>query len=498
VPWSRLRPLSLAAELGIIGAASLVAAVVLSREVVHGWGLPLLALGVAIPVLVWLVRRPFAAVFVGVVLVCSVFGYKYLPGAGGAGLKLWVPDIVLLCILAGTVQRVSVEGWPRWLTPIAFALGLYLAIIALESVRAVAEGVSTRNDATEAFRAFPWLLVALVVALEPRRERLMGLFDACLVVAAVTGAFSVVAALAHPVGHWANHLSSTASVASVGEENYGGLLRIRMPGLSLGYLLLIPACVLAASETRRRGLRLVCAVALAGGVAVSFNRNMWAGLVLGALAATALLGPRLRLSLGGRIVPPLAALAAVGVIVCWATPLGGPIVRRASSFLTPTRVQSSSSARDRHKENKAAEATIGRHLITGLGPRADYGVEQSTSDGMQPVQWVHNQYLELAVFYGIPAVIAFGVFLLTVAGRVVPFMRTPGTSPVVPALIASEISLLASAYVAIYLTLPTETLPLGLLLGFQLGLARPEALRVASRNLVDRRALRFPQLASSR
>jgi O-antigen ligase len=255
------------------------------------------------------------------------------------------------------------------------------------------------------------------------------------------------------------------------EESLGSAVqRVRLPGLSAAYVLFWYV-VLQVVQARGRH-RLAWTMLLAGiavNIAVSFNRNMWTGLILGLVLMVIVAGPVVRARLGGTLGLAAAAVLAIALfgVSAQQSEVLGPVIERGSSILDPGAVSQTGSFRAREYETDIALDTIGQNLALGIGPGADFGLFVDARVGpdsfqRQPQLFLHNQYLYLLLVGGIPALIAFLVFLGTALRRA--FWR-PAHDPAIAACGVGIALLMFSSVAAIYFTTVDTTTMLGLIAG---------------------------------
>lgn len=346
------------------------------------------------------------------------------------------------------------------------ALAVFLAVVGASGAIAILVGRVGVGDVVSWGRALSLLTVFYVVVRlfpEPHERRL--LLTGAAALAAATG---VVAALISVGAVAPGALLEGNNVRT--EEGLESIQRVRLPGLSAAYVLFwyVAIQILAA----RGRARLAWAVVFAGialNIAVSFNRNMWTGLVLGLVLMLIVAGPAVRARLGGALGLAVAAALAIALLglSTQESQVLGPVIERGSSLLDPGEVSQEGSFRDRAYETEVALDTIGDNLVLGIGPGAEFGlyVDQRVGPGSfqrLPQVFLHNQYLYLLLVGGLPALIAFLVFLGSALR--LAFMRR-AHDPAIAACGVGIALLMISSIVAIYFTTSDTTTMLGLLVG---------------------------------
>lgn len=378
-------------------------------------------------------------------------------------------ELALACLLAVALVRPRRETWGG--APGA-ALAAFLGLVGVSAALAVSAGETSLSDAFNWARPLGLLTFFYVVVRlfpEPRDRRL--LLTAVAVLAAVSGVVAVAIALGAGLD---SALRAPGDQAIRSQEGLGALERVRLSGLSAGYAIFWFAVVqIAARQGRSRAVWVLLLAGIALGIAVSFNRNMWLGLAIGALLMAVLGGTmvRNRLAVG-------SAIAVAGLVVLMAfgssttnEAVVQPILKRGSTLLSPGKTARESSLQDRAAETEAAWETAREHLLLGVGAGAPFGaylLEPITSGSVFPAVattpqlFLHNQYVYLVLIAGVPGLIAFLVFLG------LPVLHSVRRAPRDPAIAACGVGILLimiSAVVAIYFTTDDWTPLLALLAG---------------------------------
>lgn len=373
-------------------------------------------------------------------------------------------ELALACLLLVALVRPQRQTWGG---ATGIALAVFLAVLAAASGLALLDGRVALTDAFNWGRPFVLLtFFYVVVRLFPRPEQRRTLLTALAVLAAVAGVVAVFVALGAGIG---DTLKGTGQTIVKEEEGAAGLLRVRLAGLSLAYGLFWYAAVrvVNAGTGRKLGWGLLLA-GMALAIAISFNRNMWLGLIAGLGLMMAVGGPFVR----RRLLVTLT-VAAVGVVLI--ATLGSatesrvlePVVHRGSTLFNPGKVEASRSLTDREKETRIAWPVAKRNALIGIGPGAEFGVFETEIVGphsvkVEPQLFLHNQYLYLLLICGVPGLVAFLFFLG------IPILRAFRRSPVDPAITACGVGLamiMISSVVAIYFSVEDMTAVLALLTG---------------------------------
>lgn len=395
-----------------IGAAVVLAELILAAAVVQVRLQPILALLLAAAGLFLAFRFPFAVSCAFLATVASVFyNQEFVTSAGPIQLSSYELLLgALLIVAALRPRRHTLGGMP------GIALAAFLGAIALAILLAVTAGRVGLTDSINWSRGFAMLTFFwVVVRLFPEPERFRRLLSAGCVVGALSGAIAALLAVkAIPAS-----VFQDPTLQFVREQ--GSVYRVRLPGVALSYGLFWYA-LLAVIEARG-GRRLFWSLTLGGmalGILISQNRNMWIGLVFGLALALAIGEARVRY----RLVAGLAVLASViGLVVISGADLADraakPLVTRGETLLDTKRLLREQSVLDRAVETKKAWATATEHPLTGIGPgasfNASYDQEQSAGRFIRiPQLFVHNQYLHLFLVGGILALGSFLWFLWAV------------------------------------------------------------------------------------
>jgi len=411
-----------------------------------------------------LYRLPAVGVVAVLILAASVFSPKVLAFEVGP-LQTYPFEIVLggLLLVALVAPRRATWGGTAGL-----ALALFLGLLVLSGAVALIAGRAEPVQILNWGRPFALLtLFYVVVRLFPTRAEAMRLAAAGAVVGGLTGALALFAAIGANLGP----ALATATESFVTEgEGVGRLSRVRLPGLGLAYVLFWFAVIafVESRGSRRIGWGLVLAGDVVG-ITLSFNRNMWIGLLLG-LCLILLLARR---SLRRRLAVGMAVIVA-GIILTLVLPGAAgtgsavdPLVERGSTLLDPDELQEESSLQSRGDETeRALEAAVDSPLI-GIGVGVPFGTfyreQRSQGTYVRTAQrFLHNQYLYLVLIAGIPGLICFLVY---VGSALRTAARRAGSDPRTAGLGVGLLTVATSALVAIYYSVPEMTAAVGLVTG---------------------------------
>jgi len=446
LPRPRLRAAALA--LAVLGAELVVAGAVVEPRFTK-----LLAPVVAVAALALTYALPMAVSTLFVALTASILYGTFF--AVNVGRPVYLPELVLGALLIVAITRPRRETWGG---AAGGALAVFFVSLALANLAAVTAGRISFNTGVDYsrdlfFLAFFWVVVRLF----PEPERLRRLLVLCVGIAAVTG----VAALALSLrGDVHSFVQGPGDQAITADQGVGSLVRVRLPGAALAYGLFWFTVAQALTASRRRPAWALALVPMAVCMGVSYNRNMWLGLVFGLAIVLVSGGRRTR----GRIgIAVTVAIMGILLLVISGPQLVGPtsalspLVERGQTLLTPKReVSTDPSLADRGKETKTAWRNVRSKLLFGLGPGAPIGQNITAELGPRrykqvPQRFVHNQYLYLVVLGGLPL---FAAFLTYLAVTLRDAWRGRIHDPSLGTLFTGVAMVMLSATVMLYFTEP--------------------------------------------
>lgn len=402
------------------GTAALLIALVLAVEVVVAAGIviprltPLLVLGLLGAAGLVLLQKPMWGAALAVVVMATVIPRNIVRVPVGP-VELRAYELVVAALVAAALVTPRARTWGGLA---GGALAVFLCLVGFASGLAIFAGRTSFGDAFAWSRVFGVLLLFFaLIRLFPDRRSL----DRLLVIGSVAGAATGVFALAVAAGVDLSVLVGSGAADFVTQPQDGSTPRIRLPGVALAYTLLWFAVLrMLRSRGGTRAGWTAIVLGMTVNIALSFNRNMWVGLILGLGLLVLLGGPTLRRSVAlGAAVFTAAICAAVliGVGPEENSPVQ-PIVQRGQTLLDPRAVAQTSSLQDRFGENRYAWQAIAEHPFTGIGAGVHFGVyygEEVAPGRYERAQqlFLHNQYLYLLLIGGVPTLLAFAVFLGT-------------------------------------------------------------------------------------
>jgi O-antigen ligase len=425
-------------------------------------------LAIAAGVAAFALRLPLFTTTVLLVLVASIFHRNYFQTFGYGSVSLHLHEALVFLLFALAVVRPKRRTWGG---PVGLALAAFLGAVLLAMLFSVSADRATLYNAIDWSRPFVMLLLFyVVVRLFPDREAAQRLLGAAAVVVVITG----VAALILAAGSWLDSTLQDPANTQIRSESalsLGSLNRIRLPGIALTYTLFWYTLVqLIVRDSRRLGWGIAFAACVVT-EALTFNRNMWIGLLCTMILMALLLTPQVR----HRLVVGLLVIATSIVVLAAVAPgLGSesrvqPLVKRGSTLFKPDKVSEESSVTEREQETHRAWANAQDHLGIGVGPGAPFGVfhlqnvSYKGGTGLRvPQLYLHNQYLYLLVIGGLPVI---GAFLLFIGLALRRAWRLAPRDPSLIALGCGLVAILISGVVEIYFTTDHWTTTIGLVTG---------------------------------
>ncbi len=431
---------------------------------------PLLLLACAAGLAVVVARWPIVGAVGLLLLAASVLAQgAFAFPLGSVELRGYELAVVGLLVLAAVAPRDATWGGAAGL-----CLAAFLGWLGIATWLALSSGATTLSDAVAWGRPFAmFALVFVVIRLFGQPRQLNRLLVAGAVIGALTGAVALAVAVAPAtvgmLGPGAEDFVTTSGV-------WESLSRIRMPGVALAYALFIFAVVrlIAGRGRARAGWALVLA-GMTLNLVLSFNRNMWIGLLFGLALLLVLGGVRLRrrvLAGGVAVVVGVTLIFAVGIDTSRGSRLD-PLVERATTLLDPQAVQRENSLVARRNEADRAWAVFREHPLTGIGPGTSFGVYfgETLRPGVtriSPQLFLHNQYQYLLLIGGLPLLLLFLGFL----GAALRASWRARATPEALAMGIGTVMMALSAFVMISFASPDQATALALVAGAALAYGR--------------------------
>ena len=439
----------------------------------------MLAIGLSIPALALAWHYPefglLALVFLGSRLLDPRLIEIRLPVGGGIEL----PDLALLGLAGMTLLRNVKLG--RAVLPKSWVLVPYLALTWLAVLSAgmaiLLRGVEVSWALSE-LRGFAYYATLLLVMWNIRtRAQMVRLLAGFYAIGLLVVGVMLVQQFVGPVPLFASQDSATWQIVG---SSAGGITRIRPPAHVLLYFLSILAFVLVAyvqhpfSKAIMFGLALFLNLALL----LTFTRSQWvaSGLALG-LALFAFPRAARTAMVGMGVATLLAAAVLIGSQrarfeafvgeVNFATPL----VMRIESVFELDETLNSYSAQTRYMQTYAASDSIRTNPLLGVGLGNAYrGLtpQEANTRYTRFTRFIENSYLYLTTKMGLPALVIFGAFILSVVlsgWRIFQRAADPLLRGLSLACLVSVIGLVAWAFNHPLFMLPEYTIMVGVIVG---------------------------------
>jgi hypothetical protein len=462
--------------LGLLAADLLIALVIVEPRLHR-----LLLLGVGVVALALVFRFPMAATCGFLLAVATVIEpnrWKF----GFGPLEIRPNEVLLGALLLVALVRPRRAWWGGFA---GLALAGFFVVLLVSCYLTIASGRADVSAVYQAARRFaPLLLFFVLVRLFPEPERMRRLLLASVVMAALAGIVALL--VAAPGSPLVEVLNPDKSNDIRDKEGLGLVNRVRLPGVGLSYVLFWYAAVRTVHARAAARLWWLAALAALGlSLALSFNRNMWVGLVLGLVCMLAVSRVHARRSYVIALV--LLATVGMGAVVAGTNVSADspvyPIVQRGTTLFNPQAEARDTSLQDRVVETRYAFAALDRHPLTGVGPGAPFG---SRATGVDPVSgavarvdqtFLHNQYIFLLLVGGPLALLTFVAFVVS---PMLDVVRSRFSDDGTVALGVGILLTLLSATVSIAFADPTSAAILAVLCGAVVVLTsrspRPDAL----------------------
>src|SRR3984893_18084988 len=463
-----------------VAVGVVVVGVICGRLALSHYGKTVVEVLVGVPILVVVTRRPVVAMVALLAVASSAFAYGALPRVNLPGHPpINIDDLLVASAVLGTIWRRPWKGWPPAVRRYSLVVLLLLVLAAVATIKTALLGHAQSRDALYEYRNWLYLGVALTIALEFAGRLWRTWINVAIGAAAAISIVSIAGAASHSVANWLltldpNAVFSPTAVAASGGVSLGNTARIRLDGLYFIYSMFIPTLVMVlVVKDRWRRLRMVALLLIIGAVALSLNRNMYGGALVGLLVAALLGGPKVRHRLAMTV--GTTAIVIAFVVVTSITPaITSQVGKRLGTVLAPAQIQQSASYQDRAYELSLAIPSIAHHPWFGVGPRQYYGAYVQTTHGQRIRFFVQDLAVDIATDYGIPAAIAFllipGVCLWFGLSRM-RFARDPIDRALLAGAIGTVLALLLSSFVDTFVQDPPSTVAFGASCGLLLAAA---------------------------
>jgi O-antigen ligase len=392
----------LAVAVVVLGAVSGFLATKLSLEIT------VLAIGGLIVVLSTL-SRPEFVILLMLVTSSSIYSQNQIPTIN-VGFAFTAIELCLIFSLGLVVaQALGNKAKPYTKTPLDSPIALFF-FASFVSMLNSALNLGTDVDQME-YRwriLFSYLVFFAVTNLVRTRQQLLTLVTGMLVIATIVAVLMIVQ---QAVGSSVEILPGRVQTAGVGEEDFAGVSRIRVPGESLILVMFMPAFILLITRGRlgdRGGWPLIAVtVALFVALAFTFNRRMWAGAAISIMTvfflSTRDQRKNLLIFLCVLVVVSVLVIPLLNVFFPQLGVIFNALYLRGISLFSGDEVKYSASWQWRVMENAYARDVIREHPLFGIGPGNDYRPRIRLNDAL--TAHVHNGYYFVLVDLGIAGLI---------------------------------------------------------------------------------------------
>lgn len=397
----------------------------------------------------------FPIILVSVSGFISVYAW---PRVALAGDGVYVSELLLIAGFAAALPEFVNEvkagrlklDWAFWAVTGLFFFSVVGVVVGMT------KGAGLRQ-AIIGFRPMMYLLayIPAIVAVSTA-DRLRRIGQVAVILGALTAAAAV---LQFFLGESRLIFAIGSFEALVRPDPTTGFFRVRPPGLYLVYAVAAwgASATLWADSRRMHRLGPPLLVVCLASIALSFNRNMIVGLVIGLTVAFLVGRKRGRTAL---IAVIFAAVVLTGVMVVGDIEVSQPLVARFASLLDPG--QRGAALTDRAYESAMAVNTVVRDPIFGVGWGPGYGALATRSVGglvssfERP--WIHNQYLNQWVRTGLAGAVMLAWLFVGSILRAARTIRraTEPTQWLDMALLASITAFALSAMVDIVIANPNN------------------------------------------
>ena len=262
---------------------------------------------------------------------------------------------------------------------------------------------------------FDYMVFFAVTNFVRTRRQLMTLVGGMFVMATVVAALMIAQQAAGASTSIIPGIKSWTATAL--NEEFSGVARVSLPGSALVYVMLMPALILHVTPEYLKGrkwLSLIPVVLLPMGIAFTFDRNMWIGATLAAIAfilISRIESKKFLMLIGAWIVVAAFFVPLAKTYYPKVDAIVEALSFRASSLFAGDELVYDSSTQWRLEENRLAIPKIQERPILGLGPGSDW--RRSARGGQYWLtHYIHNAYLYLLLDLGIAGFLPFLCFAI--------------------------------------------------------------------------------------
>jgi O-antigen ligase len=374
-----------------------------------------LAIAALIALFTALLRPHFVLVLL-LMLSSTLIDARSMPYLFGFSLVEWCLMFLLgLVVLSGLSSRAK-DAFVR--TPLDWPILLFSVASFISVFNAVNNLGTIHSFRTYEFRALLGYLVFFAVTnLIRTRRQLMTLVGAMFVMATVVATFINAQQVIGPEISIIPGQTQVYTADALGQR-LDGVARVSIPGAIIVFVMLLPAFVLHATPAYLKGrkwLSLIPVLFLPPGIAFTFDRNMWIGIMLGGVAFIPIsrFESRRFVSLVLTLVLLAALLTSVlNVYFPRADTIVQGLSARFDSLFAGDELVYDSSTQGRLQENQAAIPKIKEYPVLGVGPGGEYRAPDWNTRNTAHAHFIHNAYVYLLLDLGILGFLPFVWFSL--------------------------------------------------------------------------------------
>jgi O-antigen ligase len=339
----------------------------------------------------------------------SILDVQQIPTIS-VGKSFSVVELCLILLLGLTVIKVLGREFHYVKTPLDLPIALFFLASFISLTNSVVNLGTDVNLMEFQWRIlFSYLLFFTVTNLIRTRQQLMTLIAGLFAIATIVALLMIVQQI---LGPSVVILPGRVEIADVYQVRFTGVTRILPPGQSLVLVMFLPAVLLIIFRQRRTWIDVLLglsAALLLVGLAFTFTRGFWAGIVVaGAAMFLRVSGEQRKKMILFFCLLLLITIITIPLLSVF-SPKAGRVIdalyARVATFAEPNRALNSSSWQYRVEEGKFARLTIQENPWLGVGPGNDYRPQFWSGDRL--THYVHNTYLFILVDMGIVGLIPF-------------------------------------------------------------------------------------------